>query len=98
MPERRREAPRLGGEPGGPGIWDDPGAHASGTATVAHGPYAETLPVAGMTVEAVRRRFSDRLDIDPRSQAFVDGHAVPEDHRLGAGQVLMFARRAGEKG
>ena len=41
---------------GGPGIWDDPTAYASASATVAHGPYAENLPVVGMTVEAVRRR------------------------------------------
>jgi hypothetical protein len=98
MAEKQREVPRLGGSGGGPGIWDDPTAFASGTATVAHGPYAENLPVVGMTVESVRRRFSDRLDIDPGSQAFVNGQPVPEDHRLETGQVLMFARRAGEKG
>ena len=54
--------------------------------------------MVGMTVEAVRRRFADRLDIDPGSQAFINGQPVGEDHRLDQGQVLMFARRAGEKG
>jgi hypothetical protein len=98
MAEEQREAPCLGGTGGGPGIWDDPTAYASASATVAHGPYAENLPVVGMTVEAVRRRFADRLDIDPGSQAFVNGQPVGEEHRLDAGQVLMFARRAGEKG
>ena len=66
--------------------------------TVSSGPYAEHLPVGNMTVSAIRGRFSDRLDIDPRSIAVVDGHDVGDDTVVTAGQVLMFMHRAGEKG
>jgi len=66
--------------------------------TVCHGPYSETLPVAEMTVGAIRARFSDRLDIDPESTAIVDGHEVGEGTTVGAGQCLTFIRKAGEKG
>ena len=98
MSERQREPTPVEGSGSGPGLWNDPAAYSSGTATVAHGPYAENLPVVGMAVEGVRRRFADRLDIDPRSQAFVNGEVAAEDRRLEAGEVLMFMRRAGEKG
>jgi hypothetical protein len=84
---------------GGPGhnLFDD-NAAAAGLATVASGPYAEQLPVGNMTVRDVRARFGDRLDIDPTSQAVLDGHDVNEDTIIRNGQVLMFTHRAGEKG
>jgi hypothetical protein len=66
--------------------------------TVGSGPYTEQLPVAGMSVGEVRRRFHDRFDLDPGSQAFVDGTEVDDNTILQAGQVLGFAKRAGEKG
>jgi len=67
-------------------------------ATVTHGPYAESLPVAGMTVAEVRRRFQDRLDINPQATPFLDGTAADEETVIQAGQLLMFVRRSGEKG
>jgi hypothetical protein len=67
-------------------------------ATVAHGPYAEELPVGGMSVGEIRRRYRDRFDIDPRSEAILDGSPVGDDEQIRAGQVLTFIRRAGEKG
>ena len=66
--------------------------------TVCHGPYAEELPVGNMSVGAIRERFSDRLDIDPESQAIVDGNEVDENTVVRAGQLLTFVRKAGEKG
>ncbi len=66
--------------------------------TVSSGPYAEHLPVGNMSVGEIRRRFRDRLDIDPRSVAVVDGHDVSDDTVVIAGQVLTFMHRAGEKG
>ena len=66
--------------------------------TVSSGPYAEHLPVANMPVGEIRRRFHDRLDIDPRSVAVVDGRDVSDDVVVTAGQVLTFMHRAGEKG
>ena len=65
---------------------------------VSHGPYMERLPVGNMTVGEIRLRFSDRLDIDPQSQAVVDGREVDDSTRVTIGQVLAFVRKAGEKG
>jgi len=71
---------------------------AGGSATVCHGPYLERLPVTNMTVRDIRDRFRDRLDIDPESQAFVDGNEADEDTVIRDGQLVTFIRRAGEKG
>jgi hypothetical protein len=51
-----------------------------------------------MTVQQIRERFGDRLDIDPQSQAIVDGNEVNESTVVRAGQLLTFVRKAGEKG
>jgi hypothetical protein len=51
-----------------------------------------------MSVGEIRRRFRDRFDLDPHSQAVLDGHDVGDDVVVRAGQALMFVRRAGEKG
>ncbi len=67
-------------------------------ATVHHGLLTENLPVAGMTVAEVRRRFADRLDLDPRSTAQIDGNDVSNDTIVRSGQLLMFTRNSGEKG
>ncbi len=72
----------------------DPG----GAVTVCHGPYSEQLPVGEMTVRQIRERFGDRLDIDPQSQAIVDGNEVNGSTVVQAGQLLTFVRKAGEKG
>ena len=49
------------------------------TVTVSNGPYGDNYPVAGMTVAQIRARLRDRLDIDPQSQAIVDGHDVGDE-------------------
>jgi hypothetical protein len=51
-----------------------------------------------MTVAEIRTRFGDRLDIDPQSQAVVDGQEVDESTQVTIGQTLTFVRKAGEKG
>jgi len=66
--------------------------------TVASGPYAEQLPVANMSIGQVRARFRDRFDIDPNSQAVLAGNEVGDETVVRPGQLLMFVRRAGEKG
>jgi hypothetical protein len=81
---------------GGGGLPD--GAADGLMATVTHWPYAETLPVANMTVGEVRQRYGERFDIDPRSHATLDGVDASSDTVIRAGQMLMFVRRAGEKG
>jgi hypothetical protein len=86
----------LGPAPGG-GIFDESDG-PGGVATVASGVYAEQIPVVNSSVGEIRRRFADRFDIDPRSQAVIDGQDVGDDIVVRAGQVLMFTHRAGEKG
>ena len=65
---------------------------------VAHGPYAEALPVAGMSTAQVRRRFENLLDIHPQGIAVLDGVPVDDETLVQAGQTLIFMRRAGEMG
>jgi hypothetical protein len=87
------------GTPGGgaDGIFDA-APDANLPVTVSSGPYAEQLPVGNLSVGEIRRRFRDRLDLDPNSQAVLDGHDVGEDVVVRPGQALLFTRRAGEKG
>ena len=71
----------------------------NGKVMIMHGPYAESLAVSGMSVEKVRKKFSDRFDIDPGSVALVDGKEInDENFSLEQGSVLMFTKKAGEKG
>ena len=97
MQERQREPIRQRQAMGG-GVFDDPPVGVAGLATVSHGPYAERLPVASMSVADIRARFSDRFDIDPQSHAYVDGEPAEEGVILRADQLLVFMRPAGEKG
>jgi hypothetical protein len=104
MPDQTRTRPPdelatlLPGGGGGPDIWDQPD-QATGMAVVGSGIYSERLPVAGMTVEAIRTHFADRLDIDPRATAVLDGAAVDDEQAtVNTGQTLIFVRWAGEKG
>jgi hypothetical protein len=69
-----------------------------GMATVASGPYSESLPVSGRTVGEIRARYRDRFDIAPRGQATLDGSDVDDDAVVRAGQMLAFVHRIGEKG
>lgn len=66
--------------------------------SISSGPYAETLPVGGMTVGGVRQKYADRFDIAPNAQAILNGSPVKDDVVLQAGQALMFIQHAGEKG
>ena len=100
MPNERNRPKREENRPGPGGLQCDvfAGPEAGGSATVCHGPYSERLPVAGMAVGEIRRRFSDRLDIDPGSQAVIDGNEVDDNTVLQSDQLLAFIRQAGEKG
>lgn len=66
--------------------------------SVSSGPYVEDLPVAGVPVGEIRRRFADRFDIDQESTPIVNGNEVGDDYTLKPGEQLSFIRRAGEKG
>ena len=93
----RRNVPREAAD-GGPGRLDVFDGGDEQFVTVTHGPYAERLPVGEMTVREIRSRYQDRLDIDPDSQAVVDGREVGDDVVVRGGEMLMFVRKAGEKG
>ena len=98
MPAEQVKSPRtLAGGPGGLPDMFSPG-EPDGLCTVASGPYGEQLPVASMTVKQIRARYRDRFDIDPQAQALVDGNEVGDDTVIRTGQVLMFSKKAGEKG
>ena len=95
--QRRRQRQDFGGEEMSVGFFSDIGSSTE-TVNVVHGPYAEQLPVAGETVGRIRTMFADRFDLDPLSQAIIDGREVDDDTIVEAGQLLMFVKRAGEKG
>src|SRR5687767_4321784 len=97
LTQTRHDGPQIG--PGGNGR--DPFASnetSNGTATVSHWPYSEQLAVAGLTVRQIRDRYRDRFDLHPQSQAILNGDQVSDDTVVNENQVLMFVRRAGEKG
>ena len=84
--------------PGGPDeLFNGCGA-GGGMVTVNSGLHTERLPVGNMTIAEIHSRYSDRFDIDPLSQAHVDGNPVADDVTVQPGQILMFVRQAGEKG
>ncbi|HOX04412.1 MAG TPA: hypothetical protein P5555_19300 [Candidatus Paceibacterota bacterium] len=93
----RPDHERSGGPSGAAGLFDESPA-CQLPVTVSSGPYAERLPVGNMTVGEIRQRYRDRFDLDPESQAVLDGNDVGDDVRVRPGQCLMFCRRAGEKG
>jgi hypothetical protein len=74
------------------------GEKAPGNATITHGPYAEQVPVAGMTVGMIRKKFSDRYNIPEDSLAMLDGEQVTDDSVVQEAQVLTFMHRANSKG
>ena len=89
--ERTSNAGGLGG------IFDN-NHESGGLVTVAVGPYVERLPLGNSSVAQIRARFGLRFDIDPRTQAVLDGHEVGDDTMVRTGQVLMFVHKSGEKG
>ena len=97
MQERTISPTETSGPAGAAGIFDDSNEEG-GLAVVTSGVYAEQIPVGGMSVGEIRRRYADRFDIDPRSQAVIDGQDVGDEVVVRAGQTLMFTHRAGEKG
>lgn len=97
MQERNRAGLRQ--QTGGSGSpLDDTESEAGGLVTVSHAPYAEDLPVGELSIQAIRQRYGDRLDIHPEAVALVDGQPAGEDTLVHEGQNLMFVRPAGEKG
>jgi hypothetical protein len=70
----------------------------AGLATLTHGPYVESVPIAGLTVGTIRRRFTDRYNLPADGLGMVDGHMVGDDTVIRSGQLLTFMHRANAKG
>ena len=85
--------PVSGGQPTGEAAGQD-----RELAPVCAGVYAERIPVVGMSVGAIRRTYADALEIDPDTEAVIDGRAVGDDEVIRSGQTLLFAHRSGEIG
>lgn len=69
-----------------------------GMVTVSHGVFNDQLPVGNMSVGEIRRRYADRIELNPHSEAQIDGHPARDDEVVRPGQMLMFLHDAGEKG
>ncbi len=79
-----------------PGVFGDDSIFAP-AATLVHGVHRENAP-PDQTVGELRRRYRDRLGLDDQATAYLDGRAVDNEVRVGAGVTLTFMHRAGEKG
>jgi hypothetical protein len=97
---KEKDKTRTRHRPGPSGLGDifGGGNGDRANATVSSGIHAEQLPVAGMSVGAIRQRFASRLEITAESLSFIGGHPVGEETIVGEGEVLSFMRAAGEKG
>ena len=71
---------------------------ADSSVQVIWGASADSFDLAGMSVGDAHRMLRAALNIAPAVAALVNGRAAEADHRLTAGDVLEFARPAGEKG
>ena len=61
--------------------------------------FAERVQVGQRRLGALRRELRDRLDIDPRAEAMLNGEVVTDpDTVIPAGATLVFQRRAGKRG
>lgn len=99
MQEKKQQPKVTNNNGGGSGsIFDAAGSDENKNVSVSSGPYMENLPVAGMTVEQVRQRFSDQMDISADAAAVINGIGVDNSYTLKPGENLAFIQHAGEKG
>lgn len=90
-----KEEAKQAGAFGGP---FDEGTAADTSIEVTSGVYKEKLPIAGLTILAVRQKFKDRLDLNDNATAIIDGNEVDNDRVIGVGESLTFLHKSGEKG
>lgn len=90
-----KEEAKQAGAFGGP---FDEGTADSTSIEVTAGVYKEKLPIAGLTIGAVRTKFKDRLDLNDTATAIIDGNEVDNDRVIGVGEALTFIHKSGEKG
>jgi len=96
--KQKKHKQNLGG--GGPPkpLDDTPKEESAGNVDVIHGVYAHSLPLAGMTVKQARKELVNKMNIDPKATAVIDGTESDEGTVLAQGAVLTFVKPAGEKG
>lgn len=71
---------------------------AGGSVQVIWGAMAESVDLGDFTVGEAFRMLQAPFNIAPAVNALVNGMPVDGEHRLTSGDVLEFARPAGEKG
>ncbi|MBW2243326.1 MAG: hypothetical protein JRH01_15170 [Deltaproteobacteria bacterium] len=71
---------------------------AGGSVQVIWGAMVETLDLGEFTVSEAFRMLRAPFNIAPAVNVLVNGTPVDGEHRLNRGDVLEFARPAGEKG
>lgn len=70
----------------------------AGAVQVIWGPTAESLELAGLTVDGAYQLLRAPFHIAPGVRVLVNGEPAAPDQRLAAGDLLEFTRPAGEKG
>lgn len=96
MQEKKKQKPVDPSTP--PTAFGGPDLTENKNVSISSGPYAEELPVAGMTVGMIRKKYADRFDIASGAQAIINGNPVKDDVVVNASEALMFVQHAGEKG
>ncbi|NNC87244.1 MAG: hypothetical protein HKN82_02150 [Akkermansiaceae bacterium] len=62
------------------------------------GLFSLSLPLAGLTIGEIRRRFGMACDIPPGGPSLVDGRLAAEETVVRGGQQLLFVNARGEIG
>lgn len=78
-----------------------PSSEASGEAllvVVVYGRYAFNMPFVGMTVSQARRIMEEEIDLDPETEAVVDGEIADPSQVIQEDQILLFVKNSGEIG
>jgi hypothetical protein len=64
---------------------------------VRHGVYEGVFPVAGKTVRSMRRIIQPAINVDPNSQAVINGVEAGDDYIIPPGATVSFIKGPGRK-
>lgn len=67
-------------------------------AVLKNGQYMEKLPIAGLTVGAVRTKYKSTYNIHDQSVSIINKKQVDDQTVINEGQTLTFIHKSGEKG
>ena len=68
------------------------------TITIKHGVNNLSVELAGQTVEEIRTKVEDVLNLGANEEARVNGSPATDETVVTEGQTLEFVKAAGEKG